>query len=58
MVADLIALPLLDRFEAGPAQTFIGARIAPDWNGDPTNIPFNPVAAQFDTPEEPETLPG
>ncbi len=35
LVGDLIAVALLDKFDVEPAQTFIGATIAPDWNGDP-----------------------
>lgn len=57
MVADFIAFPLLERFEAEPAQTHVGVQIAPDWNGDPTHIPFSPISVQFGVPDESETLP-
>lgn len=59
MVGDLIAVALLDKFDAEPAQTYIGAAIAPGWNGDMAAVPLVPIAAQFGAGDggEPETLP-
>ena len=59
MVGDLIAVALLDKFDAGPTQTYIGATISPDWDGDVKAVPFVPIATRFDAGDggEPETLP-
>lgn len=59
MVGDLIAVALLDKFDAEPAQTYVGATIAPGWHGDMAAVPLVPIPARFGEGDggEPKTLP-